>query len=88
MQIFILSSDTQNMSKMVAEYAGIVGGLLIQIQSIYCQRKVISRQFIAKFLPAEINATAFDFDWKTSEYMKFNGLIATNHHKIFGIGLT
>ena len=43
---------------------------------------------MTKFLLAEINATAFDFAWKAIEYMKFNGLIATNHHKIFGIGLT
>ncbi len=85
LRILALPFDAQDASEAEAEYTGVVGGLLVQNQDVV-KESPADWQVVTKRQPTETEATALEFAWKATKYVKSNGIIVTNDHMTLGVG--
>ncbi|WP_156010802.1 bifunctional phosphoribosylaminoimidazolecarboxamide formyltransferase/IMP cyclohydrolase [Streptococcus ruminantium] len=85
LRILELAFDEQDISEVEKEFTGVVGGLLVQDQDVVVESPV-DWQVVTERQPSEQEWAAMEFAWKSSKYVKSNGIIITNDKMTLGVG--
>lgn len=85
LRILELAFDAQDASEVEKEFTGVVGGLLVQDQDVVVESPV-DWQVVTERQPSEQEWAAMEFAWKSSKYVKSNGIIITNDKMTLGVG--
>ena len=85
LRILELAFDAQDASEVEKEFTGVVGGLLVQNQDVLVENPA-DWPVVTERQPSEQEWAAMEFAWKSSKYVKSNGIIITNDKMTLGVG--
>ncbi len=80
-----MAFDAQDASEVEKEFTGVVGGLLVQDQDVVVESPA-DWEVVTERQPSKQEWAAMEFAWKSSKYVKSNGIIITNDKMTLGVG--